>query len=170
MYAERAESGMSRGGMYKSESKLCRLVGADSQLELVPHLRAVFPTSPRATVECHLEQGSSSGFLQLDSEPGSVRRPRAMFPTSQLFKELLCPDYTTCKLAPCLFSHTPTTSIPGVRQSQPTAASSSSTVPQKRAGAETDVGPSKTSRNAYAAEPASQGSANSAGGDRKSVV
>ncbi|KAL8281117.1 hypothetical protein RQP46_006475 [Phenoliferia psychrophenolica] len=82
-----------------------------------------------------------------------------MFPTTGLFQKLLCPDYTTCRLQPCLYSHTPATAIPGVRQSQPAASSSSSSVPQKRpaTAAAPDAGPSKTSRNAYTAKPNTQG-------------
>ena len=77
-----------------------------------------------------------------------------MFPTSGLFKSRLCPDYTTCRLNPCLYSHMPTSAIPGVRQAQTTA----STIPQKRAAGAglADAGPSKTPHNAHSAKPTPQ--------------
>lgn len=53
------------------------------------------------------------------------------FPTSGLFKEL-CPEYTTCKLSPCIFSHRPPRPLPGVTQK---AASSSSTSLKRSASA-----------------------------------
>ncbi|GAA5973943.1 hypothetical protein JCM21900_006823 [Sporobolomyces salmonicolor] len=45
-----------------------------------------------------------------------------MFPTSKLFG--LCPDYQTCKLSPCLFSHAPPPATPAASSSSTAALSS----------------------------------------------
>lgn len=38
-----------------------------------------------------------------------------MFPTQKLFKDDLCPNYTACYLFNCIYSHTPSTPLVGVR-------------------------------------------------------
>lgn len=61
--------------------------------------------------------------------------PAPMFPVSRLFLEITCPDYTTCSLNPCLFSHQPPARAMGVRTSAvlQVQAQATGSVPQKRA-------------------------------------
>ena len=75
--------------------------------------------------------------------------PPFMFPTSKLFTSTLCPDYTSCKLQPCLFNHTPPVAIVGVRAPEASTSALPSPrpgVPQKRPGSQTSEGALKSSK------------------------
>lgn len=56
-----------------------------------------------------------------------------MFPTSKLFKDILCLNYTNCSLSDfCLYSHQQI--VVGVRNQIPTKTKSNVNLPQKRPG------------------------------------
>lgn len=74
-----------------------------------------------------------------------------MFPTRGLLsKSVTCPDYATCTLSPCIFSHAPPASAAPGPQPRPAAS-----VPQKRPAADSpEAGPSQRPKtvNAYNAQ------------------
>lgn len=105
-----------------------------------------------------MEGDQERSKLEINSLPAVCSL--VMFPTRKLLRDVLCPDYDTCTLAPCLFNHDKPAPPP------PPAASSSS-VPQKRpGGAGAQSGPSKVVRTVdgaiASARPAAVGPAQAA--------
>lgn len=101
----------------------------------------------------------------------------SMFPTSKLFSGTLCPDYTSCRLQPCLFNHSPPVAIVGVRA--PEASTSALPqparpgVPQKRPGAPANEGALKSSKTAAGgvpARPVASGSGTSSSSSRPTAA